>query len=338
MTRKTLCKLTASGDEYYLLTTLYEEGDDGFNLVLSNGTAAWTGEITLDELESMAEAIKMDPSDYITQTCKALTREVTGRITFQYQIKKYKGDSIELSWKKVMDTDRIKFQLGSVVLEKSTNTAETVREIIEFSIEKMGDLKKTISTLESNNERLSAERRSALKRLEKCVDLKSEVESDLYGKFQVLVNEKKAKIRQLKEDVTEARRIGISQPSSSRQTVDQRESDTDKEIGDGDTSELDTTDEEEQMPLAKGRKKLIAPRVVETDDLVLGDGDEMDSARPTKRRRVRQPTQKKQTPSKPSIPKISSKNSSNASESSTGRPSLRKSTSNESPDDLLGEL
>ncbi|XP_070565467.1 DNA repair protein XRCC4-like isoform X2 [Ptychodera flava] len=339
MARKTLCKLEAGTDEYFLLTTLHEEGEDGFTMALTDGSQAWTGEISIDELESLASDIKMDASEYINQTCKALTREKTGQTTFQYQVKKYKGESIEFSWKKVMDTDRIKFQLGSVVLEKASDTTETVKEIFDFSIEKMGSLHGKISTLEADNARLSAERGKALKRLEKCVELKENMEKDLYGKFQVLVNDKKAKIRQLKEE-------------ASRAAANEAESDTDKEENtdkednaDEDMSAEETTDEEEKKTLSKGKRKVVVSKTLAGDGLVLSD-DEVDTAPApsSKRRRIRQPTQKKETPSKPSIPKIPSKNSSTASESSVGgrrRSSSRKSSSirtTESPDDLLGEL
>ncbi|XP_070565466.1 DNA repair protein XRCC4-like isoform X1 [Ptychodera flava] len=352
MARKTLCKLEAGTDEYFLLTTLHEEGEDGFTMALTDGSQAWTGEISIDELESLASDIKMDASEYINQTCKALTREKTGQTTFQYQVKKYKGESIEFSWKKVMDTDRIKFQLGSVVLEKASDTTETVKEIFDFSIEKMGSLHGKISTLEADNARLSAERGKALKRLEKCVELKENMEKDLYGKFQVLVNDKKAKIRQLKEEVTDARRYANSSQSSSRAAANEAESDTDKEENtdkednaDEDMSAEETTDEEEKKTLSKGKRKVVVSKTLAGDGLVLSD-DEVDTAPApsSKRRRIRQPTQKKETPSKPSIPKIPSKNSSTASESSVGgrrRSSSRKSSSirtTESPDDLLGEL
>ncbi len=47
-----------------------------------------------------------------------------------------------------------------------------------------------------------SERQSALDRLEKCAEVKEAVEAELYGKFKLILNEKKAKIRRLMEQLS----------------------------------------------------------------------------------------------------------------------------------------
>ncbi|KAJ7375588.1 DNA repair protein xrcc4 [Desmophyllum pertusum] len=68
----------------------------------------------------------------------------------------------------------------------------------------MAQLKQEKTSLRSDNARLSSERKDALKLLDKCVTAKEEMEKDLFEKFAAVLNDKKSKIRQLKELVSEA--------------------------------------------------------------------------------------------------------------------------------------
>nr|XP_002740516.2 PREDICTED: DNA repair protein XRCC4-like [Saccoglossus kowalevskii] len=328
------------GGELYMETMLLNEGNDGFRLRLTNGKDAWQVDIDLDTVEGLAKTCGMELEDYIVEIKQAFTRENLGVTKFEYHVKKYKGQSIEFSWKKVMEADKIKYQLGSVVLDAIKDPVKTTTSVYDNAIETMKELKNSISTLQTNNDRLSKERASALKRLEKCVEQKEAMENDLYGKFQVTINDKKAKIRHLTSELDKVKRLAVTSSSQRASTSHDMEvgADSDNDKHEDETDE-ETTDDEERERLSKVRKKPIAPQMMETDGLVLGDEGDGDSTHATKRRRIRQPSQKKQTPSKPSIPKVPSKKSSTASESSSNgrRRSIRKSKS-QNVDDLFDEL
>ena len=59
-----------------------------------------------------------------------------------------------------------------------------------------------IDDLRKENTRLASERQGALSRLEKYGNLQKDIEKDLFGKFIVVLNEKKAKIRRLMEQLS----------------------------------------------------------------------------------------------------------------------------------------
>ena len=105
---------------------------------------------------------------------------------------------LELVWKKnLAQEERVKFTLGSVLLHPEANQpAKMLRCIIEQHVA----LKKQVSDAKSEYASVVEDRRQLLKRLEQFVIMKEKLETDLYGKFALILNEKKAKIRQLLEE------------------------------------------------------------------------------------------------------------------------------------------
>ena len=94
----------------------------------------------------------------------------------------------------------LQFQLGSVALETQPRDSG-YQEILEHSVSTTQSLQSRIEQLERENGRLTSERKMVLSRLEQCVGLKEELEGALYSKFKNVLNEKKAKIRQLMEQL-----------------------------------------------------------------------------------------------------------------------------------------
>lgn len=92
------------------------------------------------------------------------------------------------------------FQLGSVTLEPHS-PGTSYQLVLEHAVSTTHALQQKIEGLERENSRLVTERQAALSRLDKCAGLKEEVEGELYSKFKVVLNEKKAKIRRLMEQL-----------------------------------------------------------------------------------------------------------------------------------------
>lgn len=129
---------------------------------------------------------------------KTLTCRKLGIHNFVYSTVK-KESIIELTWKKHILSDNIKFLLGSVTLslckdQDATSLLNFAASALEVNQQEIGDLQK--------NNRLSSERQGALAHLEKWVNIKDEIEKDLFGKFKVVLNEKKAKIHRLIEQLS----------------------------------------------------------------------------------------------------------------------------------------
>ncbi|CAH1252134.1 XRCC4 [Branchiostoma lanceolatum] len=352
---RTLCKLQAGGQPFFLLTNVVQNGREGFQLTLCDGLTAWTGHVDGDDMQEMADESGMEFETFAEESVRALTRENMGDITFHYSVEIQEEDVTcrQFSWKKYIPSEKVRFQLGSIKLREAVTPSEAMQQIFDHALGKVEELKHTISDVQKEKDRLSWERTKALERLEKYVAQKEEMERDLYAKFVVVVNDKKAKIRQLKDELAQARETGATQQS--RKVSQTRKRDTPSDSGDNDTDKNpdsednddgDTTDEEQPRrkvwkSTARGGGDL---------DLELGgeDEEEADLEPAAKRRRRRDPAPKRDKGvARPTIPKGTSQRSLSGDRSSpSGVPRIpsRQSSgrSNRSgdldPDDLFDEL
>lgn len=147
------------------------------------------------------EQVSLDEDKFKEETLKALTRTNLGILNFVYSAsKKGGGTQMELTWKKHILTNNVKFLLGSVTFNISREQGAI--QLLKFAVSTLEENKQQIGDLQKENHRLASERQGALARLEKCANLQQDIERDLFGKFKVVLNEKKAKIRRLMEQLT----------------------------------------------------------------------------------------------------------------------------------------
>ena len=147
------------------------------------------------------EQVSLDEDKFKEETLKALTRQNLGILNFVYSAtKKGGGGQMELTWKKHILTNNVKFLLGSVTLNICRE--EGAIQLLDFAVSALEENQQEIGDLQKDNHRLASERQGALARLDKCANLQQDIEKDLFGKFKVVLNEKKAKIRRLMEQLT----------------------------------------------------------------------------------------------------------------------------------------
>lgn len=303
---KSLVKLDIpGGKEYFLQTEYKDDGMSGFRLMLVHGLAAWQGLVTEKDLDKLRLNIKMDLETFIKQTLQALTKSGDGDISFTYQLKRESDDSVELIWKKHIPTEDITFQLGKAILNVCSTPAESISSILNFCIDCTKSQQTEITALQTDNDRLSKERVNALKRLEKCVIAKEELERDLYSKFAAILNSKKEKIRELKHSTENSTNdVDDSKPGPSR-TITQSQKRPAKGVNYSD--EEHTTDDEGGTQQRKKAKK-GENKTLDDDSLVLEEENEDKPTIVARPKRNREPN-KKTTNAKPVLPKISSKDS-----------------------------
>ncbi|XP_032243221.2 DNA repair protein XRCC4 isoform X1 [Nematostella vectensis] len=196
-----LCKISTDLGSYYLLTKLHNGGRDGLEMTICNGENIWRGKVSPEEISSMAEAIDTELESYTQQMVKAFTGKRTDTENFVYQTT-IENNKLKFYWKKQL-ADGVKFQLGCVDFS-TVDTPRPMNMILDFAVSEMTTLKREIVQKTEDNGRLANERRKAVKLLDECVKGKAELESDLYQKFAIVLNEKKAKIRQLKSQVEDS--------------------------------------------------------------------------------------------------------------------------------------
>eukprot|EP00117_Sycon_ciliatum_P043805 scpid84034/ scgid2832/ DNA repair protein XRCC4; X-ray repair cross-complementing protein 4 len=190
---------------YYLLTDWRDADEAGFDLLLTDGRQAWKCQVNRDNLHQMACDVDRDLFDYCAETRQALASSPTDDSDdFDFEIKP-SGHRVQLTWKKSIAGDDVKFKLGSLLLVACPDSGDVVCRMLDFEVDQTSHLHGTINDLENENDRLKQQAEDVLQRLEKCVNEKDSLEQDLFGKFKILINSKKSRIRQLKQQVDDAR-------------------------------------------------------------------------------------------------------------------------------------
>jgi len=341
--QKYFARIEVGGVKYYLLTELYDKGKNGFDLTVCNGEDVWRESVDSRTIESMAKTADMNVSVFADETGRALTGQTVGQDNFVYQAK-LKGSNLQFSWKKHVG-DGVKFQLGSLSLSKVCNDSVLViSSIFDLAVDQMTQLKQEMSSLRSDNARLSSERKDALKLLDKCVTAKEEMEKDLFEKFAAVLNDKKSKIRQLKE-------LGnkIADSPNQSNSHDQRKGKSKGKTNRHEDSEDDTDIEKmelEDSPVADSMKGSEQKPASSCFSPSLLPEEENEGFEPTvKRRRRRDPKPKESPAAKlvlPKVPSVKKTPSSSSGESSTSsRSRLRQRNSEKSlpdADDLMAEM
>lgn len=162
----------------------------------SDGACTWQGTLNGQQLETLAELSKMSLGPFIDETMKALSGTRMGDPSFVYSATSAEAGGLELTWKKF--SDGIKFQLGSINLIPAPNLSTNCL-LLNYSLDCINHLELKVKELEVECGRLTCERQTALDRLESCSSELEAIESELHGKFKLILNEKKAKIRKLIE-------------------------------------------------------------------------------------------------------------------------------------------
>ncbi|XP_045174281.2 DNA repair protein XRCC4-like [Mercenaria mercenaria] len=342
--------VTKEDEECFLLTKLKNGGQEGFDLTLCCNGSVWSGTVSEDDLDTLCSRLKIQFNKYVKETVEALTNSSECKRSFQYELKRGK-DKAEFSWKKHVPDEDITFQLGSATLKSRVDSAQMITKIYNHCIENIQELKTRIHSLETDNQRLSQERINALKRLEKCVVAKEELENDLYSKFSLVLNRKKEKIRQLKEQVqsgvfgnsTDIKQSPEESETSTTRVKRQRTGTQDSKSQNSGSEE--NTDEEETPKTKRSRTGTQKKRESGGDDsLILDNDDDTESGTSVSRpRRQRGRQQKKQTPAKPVLPRVGSGEATPGSERKSrlrksGSSNSNRSSENVDADDLLGDL
>ncbi|KAL7988913.1 hypothetical protein Chor_007832, partial [Crotalus horridus] len=128
------------------------------------------------------------------------------------------------------------FRLGSLILQRVTNSSEVIRELITYCLECVKELHAKNDHLQKENERLLSDLDDMQEQLQKCVEAKEELEADLYKRFVLVLNEKKAKIRSLQKHLKEVEET-IPETAQTGDPVIASKSTVEKENYEGSTDE-----------------------------------------------------------------------------------------------------
>ncbi|XP_025071706.1 DNA repair protein XRCC4 isoform X1 [Alligator sinensis] len=277
--------LASTPDTIYFLQVAWEKDlSTGFVATLSDGQSAWTGTVSEAEISREAADMEMEREKYVEELRKALVLEARPANIYNFDISKDEenADYFHFSYEKNLKD--FSFRLGSLKLQKVSAPAEVIQELISYCLDCIARLHAKNEHLQKENERLRSDWNDVQGRLEKCVEAKEELETDLYQRFVLVLNEKKAKIRNLQKLLKEAKEPTEDKTHASTSPVETTAEREDDYEG--------STDEESE-PLTQPSVALVAGSNIgghatstERRDSLLNSPDMADIA-PNRKRRQR---------------------------------------------------
>ncbi|XP_010006700.1 PREDICTED: DNA repair protein XRCC4 [Chaetura pelagica] len=259
---------------YFLQVSWEKDLGTGFGIMLSDAQCAWTGTVSEAEISREAADMEMNREKYVEELKKALIAGEESAGKYNFAISRDEGN-MECLFSYERNLKDGSFRLGSLKLQKVSSPAEVVKDLIGYCLDCMGRLQAKNEHLQKENERLLSDWSDVEKRLEKCVEAKEELEVDLYSRFCLVLNEKKAKIRNLQKLLNEAK-------ESSADAKCTRDSVTTTQMATGRENDYDGSTEEESENLTQAS----LPSAPERRDSLLVSPDVLDTA-PRRKRRQR---------------------------------------------------
>ncbi|XP_076614251.1 DNA repair protein XRCC4 [Chaetodon auriga] len=197
----------------------------GFQLLLTDGQDAWRGDVSEAALRVEAEELEMQVERYVQDLRQVLTGTESST-TYSFSLTPSPPDhssTVTLAYEKVQRD--ISFRLGSVSLEAVAEPAEAVRQVLIHSLQTGNKLEIHNHKLEEENQRLRREQQRITADLKRYAGGKETLEAELYSRFVLVLNEKKAKIRSLQETITHLQEDRQEKEDSvkSDRTADQEE-------------------------------------------------------------------------------------------------------------------
>ncbi|XP_075871256.1 DNA repair protein XRCC4-like [Nelusetta ayraudi] len=212
---------------YFLRVDWAEDLGAGFTIALTDGSSAWIGEVSEDEVTEDANDVGLARGEHVKDLLGALTGGRRGRqrdeAAYSFSLAPDHG---RLSYQKI--SNGVPVHLGCVELQPAPDPVELNREMIALALKCNVDLKLDNSQLLDGNRRLKQQNQVILQELEQQVQDKEELERKLYSRFVPVMNEKKAKIRSLQDELQHLQRTDDKQSDK-----EERQSDSKRRRGGG---------------------------------------------------------------------------------------------------------
>ncbi|XP_028615991.1 DNA repair protein XRCC4 isoform X2 [Grammomys surdaster] len=187
---------------YFLQVSWETTIGSGFVITLTDGHSAWTTTVSGSEISQEADDMAMEKGKYVDELRKALVPGSGAAGAYKFIFSK---ESCHFSLEKELKD--VSFRLVSFNLDKVTNPAEVIRELLCYCLDTIAEKQAKNEHLQKENERLLRDWNDIQGRFEKCVSAKEALEADLYQRFILVLNEKKTKIRSLHKLLNEVQQL-----------------------------------------------------------------------------------------------------------------------------------
>ncbi|XP_062340187.1 DNA repair protein XRCC4 [Osmerus eperlanus] len=188
----------------------------GFQAMLTDGQSAWDGEVGEDAVSNEAAELEMKKERYVQDLHQVLTAEGSLDPGYSFTLTPCHtpSSSRTLAYEKV-ESD-IWIQLGSVSLRAHPEPLEEVRALLAHFLQQTAALENHNQRLKEENHRFRQEQQHITTEMKRYVAEKVSLESELYTRFVLVLNEKKAKIRSLQERIAALQENSPAEGQASR--------------------------------------------------------------------------------------------------------------------------
>jgi DNA-repair protein XRCC4 len=179
--------------------------DTYFEVDLSDGKYVWQGNATREYIEEELKPKGMDFSEYITLVKEAFAVQDLSKKKFSYGIQKGEtSNQLKLIWSIHLgeNDDEVKFAMqGLLIVDRIAESRQVIQKYFDWLIDNKVKLEEENRELKKVNKSVSNQRDLAIRQFDQLIIEKQCLETELYGKFVELLNEKKKKIRELKDEL-----------------------------------------------------------------------------------------------------------------------------------------
>lgn len=214
----------------------YEDDDVYLKLTVCKNDSFYEGIIQSDGIETMARYARMTLESYKNEINNAFMSSRGGNDhDYMFSLTK------KLTWKKYLPGEDLKINLGCIEMrevEVPASMFSTVSKVLATVRSHQDEIDKR----ERHQNEMQSELKTATEELSRLADIKSTIETDLYTKFSRVLNEKKAKIRDLKSRLDDSTRSRPSTSIKSKTTEDDFGGSTDEDSMEENVSDANAAD------------------------------------------------------------------------------------------------
>eukprot|EP01126_Amoeba_proteus_P016953 TRINITY_DN1799_c0_g2_i16.p1 TRINITY_DN1799_c0_g2~~TRINITY_DN1799_c0_g2_i16.p1 ORF type:complete len:515 (-),score=129.32 TRINITY_DN1799_c0_g2_i16:1774-3318(-) len=187
---------------------------EDFSVTITDGKYAWHGQADSEYIEETLKPKGMEMEEYLLLTKEALTTQDLEKKKFSYGLQQGSNSSeIKLVWNIRLNTDSTLpedfFMKGVLSLNRVENVRGVVQSKLDYLITKLRNCEEENTELKRVNKLMTSQRQDAINQFDQLIIEKQCIETEMFAKFVEVLNEKKKKIRDLKENLKKNRHTQI---------------------------------------------------------------------------------------------------------------------------------
>ncbi|KAL1148514.1 hypothetical protein V6Z11_A10G131100 [Gossypium hirsutum] len=220
--------------------------DTHFHLSVTDGLRAWLCNATEEEVQERAAQWDQPVAEYIELAERYLEFQQPGSA---YQFVDAGDDHKRLSWTFEREGTKLEWRWK---FQPSNDSRKITAGILDFLMDANINLSEEVVRKTQSFEKLKLEAEKCLEQSERFTNEKMEFESEIYAKFLGVLNSKKAKLRELRDQLSK-------QEIAGKASVDEEES-TDKTESYHSGSNAEESEEEADKKITSSSKDIPAGR------------------------------------------------------------------------------